>query len=92
MNKPADQTGVRDGMDASKAVDGLYGTPGDDAHANINQSNCARPHNKNIVNGASAPAEWWVDLQDTYRVDNVTIYNTYARVGMYVHVLYSLLN
>ena len=55
-------------------MDGTEQTNGD-------QANCAHPHNKNLVNGAYAPAEWWVDLQDTYRVDNVIVFNTYDNYG-----------
>ena len=60
------------GLSADRAVDGRYGS------VNGDQRYCAHPDNR--VND-NKPAEWWVDLQDTYLVDNVTIYNTYDSRG-----------
>ena len=56
-------------LSANRAVDGRYGTIS-------SQYYCAHPDNKD-----NKPAEWWVDLQDTYLVDNVIIYNTYDFLG-----------
>ena len=71
LRKPANQTGMWGGLSADRAVDGRYGTNG-------SQYYCAHPDNR--VNG-NKPAEWWVDLQDIYLVDNVIIYNTYDVSG-----------
>lgn len=67
LHKPANQTGAWGGLTADRAVDGRYGA------TNGDQYYCAHPDN----GGNWQPAEWWVDLQDTYMVDNVTLYNTY---------------
>jgi len=71
LYKPANQTGMYKDLSADRAVDGHYGTNG-------SQCYCAHPDNR--VND-NKPAEWWVDLQDIYLVDNVIIYNTYNYGG-----------
>ncbi|KAK2157478.1 hypothetical protein LSH36_190g00050 [Paralvinella palmiformis] len=72
LGKPANQTGMYDNLSADRAVDGGYGSD------NGGQYYCAHPYNKDYK-----PAEWWVDLQDTYLVDNVIIYNTYNSGGYF---------
>ena len=71
IHKPAWQSGTSDSLAASRAVDGRYG--GEDG----DQRYCADPYNRPKADGRTAPAEWWVDLQDNYTVDHVTLYNTY---------------
>jgi len=72
LYKPANQTGIWGRLSADRAVDGCYGS------VNGDQRYCAHPDNK--VND-NKPAEWWVDLQDIYLVDNAIIYNTYNLPG-----------
>ena len=62
--KPAVQTGAWGGLTADRAVDGLLYS--DD----VGNQHCAHP------NTDSGPAVWTVDLQGTYKLYNVTIYNT----------------
>lgn len=52
-------------MTSEKAVDGtLYNDKYEDKY-------CAHPYNEN-----GAPAEWWIDLGEVYRLLAVKIYNT----------------
>ena len=62
-NKSAVQTGVWGELTADKAVDGLL-----DSHGEGNRY-CAHPNTPNN------PAMWTVDLGDSHRLYNITIYN-----------------
>lgn len=64
--KEAYQIGSYDGHGANRAVDGLLGSQ------DGNISNCAHP-----ASGYPLPAQFYVDLGETYRILNVTIFNTY---------------
>ena len=66
-NKPTNQTGAFGGLTSDKAVDGLlYNTGGGDDNAH-----CAHP-----LNQEGQPAEWWIDLEEMYKIHSITLYNT----------------
>ncbi len=61
------QTGALGGLTAERAVDGRLFS--DDVY-DVGNQNCAHPDTNN------GPAQWVVDLQASYQLYNVTIYNT----------------
>ena len=73
LNKPAYQTGQWEGLSADKAVDGLLDIR---SVGNYYESVCAHP-----LAQRGGVALWWVDLQATYMISNVIIYNTYNSGG-----------
>ena len=42
---------------------------------------CAHPETNWHRGG---PAKWWVDLEDTYSISTVTVWNTYNNGGNYM--------
>ncbi|ELU11039.1 hypothetical protein CAPTEDRAFT_199597, partial [Capitella teleta] len=64
-NKGTEQSGVYGGLNSSRGVDGLLGSPS-------SQSHCAHPQNQWEV------AAWfYVDLESVHQIHNVTVYNTF---------------
>ncbi|KAK2145214.1 hypothetical protein LSH36_694g00043 [Paralvinella palmiformis] len=70
LHKPAYQLGSRDVGTADRAVDGILDSRGSDDYS---FSVCANPDSGSRGNG---PAQWWVDLEATYRIHKVTVFNT----------------
>ena len=71
LDKPAYQIGAYGGATADRAVDGRYDRDtGDDYYLSV----CAHPDTSWHGGG---PAVWWVDLEATYRISTVTVWNTY---------------
>ncbi|KAK2141569.1 hypothetical protein LSH36_1076g00029, partial [Paralvinella palmiformis] len=61
------------GATSDKAVDGRYDV---DNGSNYYLTVCAHP---DTAWYGSVPAKWWVDLEDTYSISNVTVWNTYNK-------------
>ncbi|KAK2138701.1 hypothetical protein LSH36_2555g00001 [Paralvinella palmiformis] len=75
LHKTAYQIGVYRNATADKAVDGLYDKD-DKKYYYLNV--CVHP-NTSWHNNVSA--EWWVDLEATYSIYKVTVWNTYNKGG-----------
>ncbi len=73
-NKPAEQTGVWQGLVAERAVDG-------DPIPYQQAGSCAHPYDRNI-----SQAWWRVDLGYLHRIYSVTIYNTNDEFGQWLCV------
>ena len=57
---------------ASRAVDGYI-------NPNINDGYCAHPESKDT----SKRAWWYVDLEDSYRISNIILFNRQGSEGMF---------
>ena len=64
-SKPTNQTGTFADLTSDKAVDGIKYNKQD------GQDYCAHP-----LNPTGQPAEWWIDLENMYKIHIVTLYNT----------------
>ena len=70
-NKPAYQVGTWGSVHvASRAVDGYI-------NPNINDGYCAHPDSKD----SSVRAWWYVDLEDTYRISAIVLFNRQGSEG-----------
>jgi len=78
LDKPTGQIGVYGGATSDKAVDGRYDKD-DDSEYYLNV--CAHPDASWQGRG---PAKWWIDLEDTYTISTVTVWNTYNSAGNYM--------
>lgn len=70
LGKPATQSGIYAGRDAGRAVDGYLYSQSDSRH-------CSSPYTSDPSYQGNRDFAWWqVDLEDTFTVISVTIFNT----------------
>ena len=78
LDKPTGQIGRYGGATSDKAVDGRYDV---DDGSKYYLTVCAHP---DTYWDGGVPAKWWIDLEDTYSISTLTVWNTYNSSGNYM--------